>query len=763
MSAPDPSRATAPVRTPSSGAAAQQPVDFIRQKVLDDNRSGRHGGRVMTRFPPEPNGYPHIGHAKSICLNFGLAAEFGGVCNLRFDDTNPLTEDMEYVAAIKEAVRWLGFDWAEREYYASDYFEQLYAWAEQLILQGDAYVCFLSEDAFRERRGTVQGPGSASPYRDVPPEENLALLRRMKAGDYDDGHCVLRAKIDMASPNMKMRDPPMYRIKKASHYRRGDAWCIYPMYDYAHGLSDAIEGVTHSLCTLEFENNRELYDWYVNKVGFERPPEQTEFARLNVTHVIVSKRYLRRLVEEGRVDGWDDPRMPTLAGLRRRGVPPEAIRAFVERVGVARTNSMVEYSLLEHSVRDTLHTLAPRRLVVEQPLLVQIEGNSGPRTLDAPDFPAELNQPGSRALAVSDALYIEASDYDADPPKGWKRLAPGRVARLRHAGLVRCLGEITDEQGKLTAIRCERVEDGPEAKGAGTLHWVDAATAIDVELRLYDQLFAVEQPGVERDLLEDLQPDSKRVVVGKAEASLAAPAAGARFQFERLGFFAVDPDSAPGRPVFNRIVALKDGFVKAAPKAARPEPAKPSPAPAAPVAPEPPAVVAAMEALGVSASVARVLVAQPARRAWVEAAVAAGAGAAEAANLAVGELGRVPAERLPISPAEAAEGLQAVAEGRLPRGLLRQAIVEISEQHANGVEGPGLGATLARLGAEAAAAPSLQEAVEAVLAAHPAEAARLAAGDDKLVGFFLGQLKRQTGGKADASEARRLLTAPRPA
>jgi glutaminyl-tRNA synthetase len=756
MSIPTPLPAAPPV-APPSGPSAPAPVasDFIRQKVIEDNRAGKYAGRVMTRFPPEPNGYPHIGHAKSICLNFGLAADFGGVCNLRFDDTNPLTEDMEYVEAIKDAVRWLGFDWGDREYYASDYYEQLYAWAEKLVLQGDAYVCFLSEEQFKDCRGTVQGPGKASPTRDTSPDENLALLRRMKAGEFDEGACVLRAKIDMASPNMKMRDPPMYRIKKAHHYRRGDAWCIYPMYDYAHGLSDAIEGVTHSLCTLEFENNRELYDWYVQKVGFAQPPEQTEFARLDLTHVIVSKRYLRRLVEERRVDGWDDPRMPTLAGLRRRGVPAAAIRAFVERVGVARANSVVEYALLEHAIREELHKSAPRRLVVEQPLPVVVEGLGPARSLVAADLPAELGPSEGREVPLSEAIFIERSDYTDAPVPGWKRLSPGGVVRLRHAGLIRCVGEDRGPDGALIGLRCAKLSEEEAAaagKGVGTIHWVDQATAVPCTLRIYELLFAAERPGTERDLLEDLHPDSKKVVQGVAEASLAAPAVGAGFQFERLGFFAADPDSRPGHPVFNRVVALKDGFV---PKAAEPKaaPAKAEPKrPAAPAKAEaaPPEVLAAAAAWGVSETVARALVGEPARAAWAEAAVAAGAPRADAANLVCNELARIPLDSLAFGPAEAGAALAAVAAGALPRGLLRQALAE--------VERGGLGARIEALRAAAAAAPALDAQIDALLGDHPAEAARLRAGDQKLLGFFLGQLKRRAP-SADPAEARRLLQA----
>ena len=738
--------------TPSSSA----PVDFIRHKVIEDNRTGKYAGRVMTRFPPEPNGYPHIGHAKSICLNFGLAAEFGGVCNLRFDDTNPATEDIEYVEAIKDAVRWLGFDWGDREYYASDYYEQLYAWAEKLVLQGDAYVCFLSEEQFKECRGTVMGPGSPSPYRDTPPAENLAVLRRMKAGEFDEGACVLRAKIDMASPNMKMRDPPMYRVKKAHHYRRGDAWCIYPLYDYAHGLSDALEGVTHSLCTLEFENNRELYDWYVAKVGFAAPPEQTEFARLDLTHVIVSKRYLRRLVEEGKVDGWDDPRMPTLAGLRRRGVPAAAIRSFVERVGVARTNAVVELQLLEHTIRETLHASAPRRLVVEQPLPVHIEGIGPARIIEAADFPAELNLAGSRPVPLSASVFIERADFAEVPAPGWKRLAPGGVVRLRHAGLIRCVEVQRGADGSVEGLRCARLAEDEAVtagKGVGTIHWVDQATAVPCTLRVYEQLFAAERPGTERDLFEDLHPHSKHVIQGVAEQSLAAATVGAAFQFERLGFFAVDPDSQPGHLVFNRVVALKDGFAhKSEPRADAAPRKAPAPArgPALDAQAPSPEVTATAAAWDVRETVARALLADPARAAWAEAAVAAGASRADAANLACNDLAKADLGALPFGASEAGAALALVAAGALPRATLRHAIAEAGPD--------GLQASIRRLQAAAAAAPALDATIEALLAAHPAEASRLTAGDTKLVGFFLGQLKR-TAPAADPAEARRLLTA----
>jgi glutaminyl-tRNA synthetase len=541
--------------------------DFIREIVVADNASGKHGGRVATRFPPEPNGYLHIGHAKSICLNFGIAQEFGGTCNLRFDDTNPVTEDVEYVDAIEEDVRWLGFSWDDRLHYASDYFERLYACAETLISDGHAYVDSQSADEIRERRGTLKTPGIDSPYRSRTPAENLDLFRRMRAGEFPDGAHVLRAKIEMGSPNITMRDPVLYRIRRAHHHRTGDAWCIYPMYDYAHPLSDAIERITHSICTLEFEDHRPLYDWLIaNLPSLPGTPQQIEFARLNLTYTVMSKRKLLQLVNENRVAGWDDPRMPTLTAMRRRGFTPAAIRRFAEAVGVAKRENIVDVGLLEFYVREDLNLTAPRAMAVLRPLKVVIENYPDGQVeemdvVNNPEDPAA----GTRKVLFSNVLYIERDDFMEDPPKKFFRLAPGREVRLRNAYFVTCRNVVKDASGQIVELRCTydpatRGGDAPDGrKVKATLHWVSAAHAVDAEVRLYDRLFLSENPGAgDRDFVADLNPRSLEVVRGaKLEPSLAAASVGARFQFERLGYFVVDPDSNTGAPVFNRTVTLK--------------------------------------------------------------------------------------------------------------------------------------------------------------------------------------------------------------
>lgn len=548
--------------------------DFLREKVADDAVSGRFRRPIQTRFPPEPNGFLHIGHAKSICLNFGIAREFGGSCCLRFDDTNPATEDLRYVDAIREDVRWLGFAGGE-ERFASDYFEQLYAIAERLVEAGKAYVDSQSEEATREARGTVTVPGRPSPFRDRPPAENLDLLRRMRAGEFPDGAHVLRARIDMTHPNMLMRDPLLLRIRHAAHYRRGTAWCVYPLYDFAHGLSDAVEGVTHSFCTLEFKDNRELYDWLLREAGFERPPEQTEFARLELDYTVLSKRKLLRLVAEGHVTGWDDPRMPTLAGLRRRGVTPEAIRAFADTIGVARTDARIELASFEHAVRDDLNMRVPRVMAVARPLkLVLVNYPDGQvETLDAPLYPHDVPLTGSRPVPFSRELWIERDDFMEDPPKKFFRLAPGREVRLRYGYLVTCTEVVKDAAGEIVEVRATydpatRGGDAPDGRRVqGTIHWVSAAQALECELRLYDRLFAVADPDTlpeGKDFVAGLNADSLLTMPGaKVEPSVADDPPGTRYQFERTGYFISDPvDSRPGALVFNRTVALRDSWAK---------------------------------------------------------------------------------------------------------------------------------------------------------------------------------------------------------
>ena len=543
-------------------------LDFIREIVTADRSAGANGGRVATRFPPEPNGYLHIGHAKSICLNFGVARDFGGACNLRFDDTNPVTEDTEYVDSIQEDVRWLGFDWEDRLFYASDYFEQLYACAVQLIRDGKAYVDSLTADEIREYRGTLREPGRESPHRDRPVGENLDLFARMRAGEFPDGAHVLRARIDMASPNVNMRDPILYRVRRAHHHRTGDAWCLYPMYDYAHPLSDAFEQITHSLCTLEFEDHRPLYDWLIDNVtDLPARPRQIEFARLNLTYTVMSKRKLMQLVTEGHVSGWDDPRMPTISGLRRRGFTPEAIRRFCDEIGVAKRENMIDVGLLEFCVREDLNAHAPRAMAVLRPLKIVIENYPDGQVEDfyVASHPDDAAM-GTRRVPFGREIYIEREDFEEVPPKKFFRLAPGREVRLRGAYLVTCTQVIKDASGEVTELRCTydpatRGGDAPDGrKVKATLHWVSAAHAVDADVRLYDRLFTAETPGTgDADFLTQINPRALDVLTGcKLEPSLASAASGARFQFERLGYFCVDKDSTSSRPLFNRTVTLKD-------------------------------------------------------------------------------------------------------------------------------------------------------------------------------------------------------------
>ena len=565
----------------NAAASPQAPVDFIRSIVADDLASGKHQGRVATRFPPEPNGYLHIGHAKSICLNFGVAEEFAGQCNLRFDDTNPAKEDVEYVDSIQEDVRWLGFDWGERMFYASDYFEEMYRYAEQLIRDGKAYIDSLTADEIREYRGTLTSPGRNSPHRERSVDENLDLFRRMRAGEFPDGVHVLRAKIDMASPNMNMRDPTLYRIRHAAHHRTHDAWPIYPTYDYAHPISDAIEGITHSLCTLEFEDHRPLYDWVVDSLGrdggFRSKPQQIEFARLNLNYTVMSKRKLLALVEQGLVRGWSDPRMPTIAGLRRRGYTPEAVRDFCTRIGVAKKENVVDVALLEHTVREDLNRRAQRGLAVLRPLKVEIENYPEGQVeyVDATNNPEDASA-GTRKIPFSRVLYIEADDFMKDPPKKFFRLSPGNEVRLRYAYILKCERVVTDSAGVPVELKCTIDTESLNGSTAtrrvkGTIHWVSAAHAIDAEVRLYDRLFTSEDPGEGgRDPLTDLNPESLTVLTScKVESMLAGAPVGSRFQFERQGYFCVDPDSQPAAPVFNRTVTLKDTWARISGKAGK--------------------------------------------------------------------------------------------------------------------------------------------------------------------------------------------------
>jgi glutaminyl-tRNA synthetase len=546
-------------------------TNFIREIIDEHNRTGRFGGRVQTRFPPEPNGYLHIGHAKSICLNFGLAQDYGGKCNLRFDDTNPVKEEQEYIDSIIEDVRWLGFDWGDRVYYASDYFDQLYDWAVQLIKAGKAYVDHLSADEIREYRGTLTQPGKESPYRNRSVQENLDLFERMRKGEFKDGECVLRAKIDMASPNLNLRDPVMYRILHASHPRTGNKWCIYPMYDYAHGQSDSIEKVTHSICTLEFEDHRPLYDWMLDALGIYHP-QQIEFARLNLNYTVLSKRKLIRLVKDGYVRGWDDPRMPSLSGLRRRGFTPEAIRNFCDLIGVSKSNSTADMAMLEYCVRQDLNKRAPRVMAVLRPLKVVLtnypEGQvEEVEAINNPEDPAA----GTRRLPFSRVLYIEQDDFMEDPPSKFYRLAPGREVRLRYGYFIKCNEVVKDETGRVVELRCtyDPATKGGEApdgrKVKATIHWLSAEHAVPAEARLYNNLFTVPDPGGddEKDFTAFINPDSLEVVnTCYVEPTLKNAKPGSFYQFERLAYFCVDPDTTEGKPVFNRTVTLRDDWAK---------------------------------------------------------------------------------------------------------------------------------------------------------------------------------------------------------
>jgi glutaminyl-tRNA synthetase len=552
-------------------APESRSLNFIEEIIEEHNRSGRFGGKVHTRFPPEPNGYLHIGHAKSICLNYGLAVRYGGKFNLRYDDTNPTTEEQEYVDAIREDVRWLGADWEGREFYASDYFDQLYDWAEQLIRDGKAYVCDLTPEQMAEYRGDIKG-GKESPYRNRSVEENLDLFRRMKAGEFPDGSKTLRAKIDMAHPNFHLRDPVMYRIMHAKHHRTGNKWCIYPMYDWAHGQSDSIEGITHSICTLEFEIHRPLYDWYIESLGIYHP-QQIEFARLNLTYTVLSKRRLIQLVQEGHVSGWDDPRMPTICGVRRRGYTPEAIRKFCERIGVAKFNATIDISWLEDALREDLNRRAPRVMGVLRPLKVVIENypHGQVEELEAVNNP-EDPAAGTRTVPFSKVLYVEQDDFRENPPKDFFRLAPGKEVRLRWAYFIKCVDMVKDAAGNVTELRCTydpatKGGDAPDGrKVKGTIHWVSANHALDAEVRLYDHLFIKPDPDDVpdgQDYRANLNPKSLEVLTGcKLEPSLASAKVADTFQFERLGYFCVDKDSTANKPVFNRAVTLRDTWAK---------------------------------------------------------------------------------------------------------------------------------------------------------------------------------------------------------
>jgi glutaminyl-tRNA synthetase len=731
-------------------------ADFVREIIERDLREGTHQ-QVVTRFPPEPNGYLHIGHAKAICVDFGLAKEYGGRCHLRMDDTNPETESTEFVESIMGDVRWLGFDWGAHLYYASDYFEQIYGYAVELVEAGKAYVCHLSEADLRAYRGTVTEPGRPSPYRDRPVAENLRLLEQMRAGAFEDGACVLRAKIDMASSNMKMRDPLLYRIRKAHHHRTGDKWCIYPMYDFAHCLSDAIEGVTHSLCTLEFDNNRELYDWLIDNTSVPARPHQYEFARLNVTGLITSKRRLKQLVEEGHVEGWDDPRLPTLAGVRRRGYPPEALRNFVADVGLGKTQSLVEVERLEHHVREVLNREAPRAMVVVDPIELVIEdlADGDEVRVELPRLPADPSA-GTRALALTRAVYIERDDFAVVPPPKFKRLTPGSVVRLRGAGAVRCTGYDVAADGSVARVRCARVDDA-EARGAATLHWVSASLGLPVTVRLYGPLFLVDEPTD----LSQLNPSSLQTVTGWGEPSLAEDAPGVRYQFERVGYFCSDAKlSRADHLVFNRIVALRDGWSRAdAPAAAAPAPA------AAPVAaPEPVERrratnprADALVAAGVGVEEAWVLSQEPAFDQTFVDTVAAGASAAAAARWVVHEVRPLAREGVRVQGATLAELIRLHEAGAVAMTGAREVLLTIVSLGGGG----SAAGVLARLGLGTVGEGAVAAAVDAVFAANAEVVSRWRAGEDKPFGFLVGQVMRALGGRADGPAVQAAVRARR--
>jgi glutaminyl-tRNA synthetase len=762
-------------------ADAPRPSNFLTDIIDADRAAGRHGGRVVTRFPPEPNGHLHLGHAKSILLNFGLASRYGGRVHLRFDDTNPTTEEVEYVEGIKADTLWLAGDWSAL-HYASDFFEQMYGCAERLIRDGQAYVDTQPQEAIREQRGDFGRPGQASPFRDRPAAENLELFRRMRAGAFADGACVLRARIDMAHPNVIMRDPLLYRIRKATHHRTGDAWCIYPMYDFAHPLEDAFEGVTHSICTLEFESNRELYDWVLDRLGpWDPRPRQYEFARLSLGYTVLSKRKLLQLVTERRVSGWDDPRMPTLAGMRRRGITPEALRAFADLIGVAKNNSTVDIGKFEFAIRSDLEERSPRALAVLDPLPVTL--TTWPagtvETLQLPWWPGEPSR-GSRPVPCSGELLIERDDFSLDPPADWKRLAPGGSVRLAGGWVIRCDEVLRDAGGAVTGLRCSH-DPAPSGDGAGsrrglgTIHWVDAASAVSAPVRLYDRLFATEQPDAAPDFLDALNPDSL-VVARKArlEPALAAAAPGDRFQFLRLGYFQADPvDSRPGAPVFNRTITLRDTWTR---PTAQPEPRRaPKPRPEQPADATPRrgrgearaerrAAIPALgeryaryqQALKLPEEQADLLTGDPALADYFDAAVAAGGAAATAARWLLNDLlglaGEAPLASLQLSGAGFGAFVALVDSGKLTPSGGKALLGDLL------ASGGDPAARMKALGLEKVEdAGAVAAAVARALAAQPAEMARYRAGEKKLLGVLLGAAMREAKGSAEAAAVRQEL------
>ena len=764
--------------------------DFVRAIIATDVESGKHGGSVVTRFPPEPNGFLHIGHAKSICLNFGAAAEHGGVTHLRFDDTNPETEDELYVRSIQDDVRWLGFDWGEHLYFASDYFERLYDYATELIQTGLAYVDSLTEDEIREYRGTVTEPGRASPFRDRPIPENLDLFERMRAGEFANGEHVLRAKIDMASPNMLLRDPVLFRIRHADHYRTGGDWCIYPLYDFTHCLSDSMEGITHSLCTLEFENNRELYDWILDNVDVPRPqPRQYEFARLNVEHTILSKRQLLRLVEEGHVEGWDDPRMPTIAGMRRRGVPPMALRTFCEMIGVAKTENRVDIAKLEYAIRDDLNQRAPRVMAVLRPLKMVILNfpEDVVEELEAPYFPEDVGKEGTRLVPFTRELLIERSDFEEVPPKGFRRLVPGEEVRLRYGYIVRCVDVVKDDLGKIVEVHCTY---DPETRGGstpdgrkikGTIHWVSASHSLPAEIRLYDRLFLMANPDdVEEgeDFTSNLNPESLSVLRdSRVEPSIESDAPGTAYQFERTGYFVSDPkDSGPERLVYNRTVTLRDGWAKkssaagisdapavatsSSDRAGSPSRSTVSSRPLGPARPTDPAMAAIYDELrsesGLSESTSAVLAQDSELLELYRAGEAHTSEVADLARWAINEVPRVREGRsvaeLRFGGRELADLMNLVSGGAVSGRAAKEVLAVLASEGGDPaaiVRERGLG--------QVSDTAALKPIVARLLDANPDQAEAYRKGKKGLMGFFVGRVMKETGGAAEPGLTRQLL------
>ncbi len=772
-----------------SSPSPPAPRDFIRQIIDEDLNEGKYDGRVVTRFPPEPNGYLHIGHAKSILLNFGIAEEFGGRCHLRFDDTNPTTEEPEYVRAIQEDVRWLGFDWGEHLYHAADYFPEMYDYAEALIEKGKAYVDSQPEEAIREGRGSVTEPGTPSPDRDRSVGENLELFRRMRAGDFADGEHVLRAKSDLSSPNMLMRDPILYRIRHAEHHRSGDDWCIYPLYDYAHCLEDAIEGVTHSLCTLEFVNNRELYDWILDEVGVQEPrPHQYEFGKGLLDYTVTSKRKLLRLVQEGWVDGWDDPRMPTLAAFRRRGVPPEALVAFWTMVGVARADARIDIGRLEYAIRDELNQRAPRVFAVLDPLRVVLTDwpAGSVRELDAPYFPHDVPLEGSRKLPFSGELYIEREDFSEDPPPGFRRLVPAGEVRLKYGCVIRCEEVIRDPSGRVVELRCSHdpeswrgaTPDGRKVRGI--VHWVSAEHAVPCEARLYDRLFSESDPdaaaaarGEAANLTDFLNPDSLEVRERAfVEPSVLEDPRDTRYQFERLGYYWRDPvDDLPERPVFNRIVTLRDTWALVSKKQTESVPDEEMPKRTPPIAGTPRAVAPGVRArgkkirsrFGIGQVEAEILAKDPARAHFFEMAVDSYPGPVEAAeraillaNWIINDVPRVQGDRaldeLPFGAKQLASLVALVAEGAISSRAGGEVLEVLSQEGGEPHE------IMDRLDLGQMSDPTLlAPVIGEVLDAHPSKVDEFRGGKEGLLGFFMGQVMGRTGGKADPEVVRRIL------